>query len=107
MIAEWQAIAKGVGVKTDASGVAVPVWQDYVAGTDPTNALSKFTAKIEMKDGAPVVTWSPALNGEGVREGVRVYRVWGKTNLDDAAWSEVCVGNEAGYRFFRVTVEMP
>ena len=30
-----------------------PVWQDYVAGTDPTNALSKFTAKIEMKDGEP------------------------------------------------------
>ena len=28
----------------------MPVWQDYVAGTDPTNALSKFTAKIEMKD---------------------------------------------------------
>ena len=30
-----------------------------------------------MKDGAPVVTWSPALNGEG------------------------------DFRFFRVTVEMP
>ena len=59
--------------KTDASGVAVLVWQDDVAGTDPTNALSKFTAKIEMKDGAVIVTWSPALNGEGVRDGVRVY----------------------------------
>ncbi len=42
------------------------------------NAQSKFAAKVEMKDGAPAVTWSPALNGEGVREGVRVYRVWGK-----------------------------
>ena len=29
----------------------MPVWQDYVAGTDPTNAQSKFTAKIVMKDG--------------------------------------------------------
>ncbi len=29
---------------------STPVWQDYVAGTAPTNALSKFTAKIEMKD---------------------------------------------------------
>ena len=86
---------------------AAPVWQDYVAGTDPTNALSQFTAKIEMKDGAPVVTWSPALNGEGVREGARVYRVWGKANLDDTAWSEVAPGNESAYRFFRVTVEMP
>ena len=83
------------------------MWQDYVAGTDPTNALSKFTAKIEMKDGEPVVTWSPALNGEGVREGLRTYRVWGKVNLGDVTWSEVEAGGETGYRFFRVTVEMP
>ena len=80
---------------------------DYVVGTDPTNALSKFTAKIEMKDDAPVVTWSPALNGEGVREGLRTYRVWGKADLDDAAWSEVGAGDEGDFRFFRVTVEMP
>ena len=85
----------------------MPVWQDYVAGTDPTNALSWLTAKIAMKDGAPVVTWSPALNGEGVREGARVYRIWGKVNLDDAAWSEVSPGGEGNFRFFRVTVEMP
>jgi ribosomal protein S5 len=75
--------------------------------SDFTNAQSKFTAKIEMKDGAPVVTWSPALNGEGVREGTRVYRVWRKANLGDAAWTEVGAGDEGGYRFFRVTVEMP
>ena len=78
-----------------------------VAGTDPTNALSKFTAKIEMKDGVPSITWNPALNGEGVREGARVYRVWGKANLDDSTWSEVETGEEGDYRFFRVTVEMP
>ena len=42
--------AEGDGAKTDVSGAAMPVWRDYVAGTDPTNALSKFTAKIEMKD---------------------------------------------------------
>ena len=83
------------------------MWQDYVAGTDPPNATSKFTTKIEMKDGEPVVTWSPALNGEGVREGAHVYRVWGKANLSDAAWSEVGAGGEAGYRLLRVTVEMP
>ena len=51
-VAEWQSIAEGAGGKTDASGVAMPVWNDYVAGTDPTNAQSKFTAKIEMNDGA-------------------------------------------------------
>jgi hypothetical protein len=40
-------------VKTDASGAATPAWHDYVAGTAPANALSKFTAKIEMKDASP------------------------------------------------------
>ena len=32
------------------------VWHDYVAGTDPTNGQSKFTATIEMKDSETVVT---------------------------------------------------
>ena len=35
-----------------SDGASTPVWQDYVVGADPTNALSQFTAKIEMKDGA-------------------------------------------------------
>ena len=106
-VAEWQEIAEGAGVKTDASGAAQPVWHDYVAGTDPTDAASRFTASVALEDGKPVVTWTPALNGDGVREGVRTYRVWGKADLGDAAWSEVAPGGEAGYRFFRVTVEMP
>ena len=106
-VAEWQEIAEGAGVKTDASGAAQPVWHDYVAGTDPTDATSRFTASVALEDGKPVVTWTPALNGDGVREGVRTYRVWGKADLGDAAWSEVAPGGEAGYRFFRVTVEMP
>ncbi len=104
---EWQKIAEEAGVKTDASGVALPVWHDYVAGTDPTDAASRFTAGVAFEDGKPVVSWSPALNGEGVREGVRTYRVWGKANLTDATWSEVAPDGESDYRFFRVTVEMP
>ena len=42
-----------------------------------------------------------------MREGTRTYRIWGKANLDDAAWSEVEAGGEGNFRFFRVTVEMP
>ncbi len=60
-----------------------------------------------MKNGVPNITWSPALNGEGVRKGSRLYRVWGKANLGDEAWSEVEAGIEGAYRFFSVTVEMP
>ena len=44
---------------------------------------------------------------EGVREGLRTYRVWGKADLDDAAWSEVAPDCDGDFRFFRVTVEMP
>ena len=106
-VAEWQKIAEGAGVKTDASGAALPVWHDYVAGTDPTDVASHFTASVALEDGKPVVSWSPALNGDGVREGVRTYRVWGKANLTDAAWSEVAPDDESTYRFFRVSVEMP
>lgn len=104
---EWQKIAEGSGLKTDASGAALPVWHDYVAGTDPTDAASRLTASISIEDGKPVVSWSPALNGDGVRDGVRTYRVWGKANLTDSAWVEVVPGGESVYRFFRVTVEMP
>ena len=82
------------------------VYHILVATGKGSNAQSKFTAKIEMKDGEPVVTWSPAHNGEGVRDGTRTYRVWGKANLDDAAWNEVKDSGEADFRFFRVTVEM-
>ena len=81
--------------------------QGYVAGTDPADAASRFTAEVAFEDGKPVVSWSPALNGEGVREGVRTYRVWGKAELTDSAWVEVVSGGESDYRFFRVTVEMP
>ena len=49
----------------------------------------------------PVVTWTPNLNTNGE---VRVYNVWGKTNLTDAAW--MCHTNSS-HRFFKVKVGMP
>ena len=77
------------------------VWQDYVAGTDPTNATSRFTAKIEMVDGAPVVTWEPNLNTNGV---IRTYKLFGKENLSDPFWSSP---TNSLHRFFKVSVELP
>lgn len=60
-----------------------------------------------ISDGVPAVRWNPALNGEGVREGVRRYRVYGKESLTDEAWREVSEGEESKFHFFRITVEMP
>ena len=92
--------------KLDADGNQMLVWQDIVAGTDPNNAQDVFTAKIAMgADGKPVVTWEPALNGEGKRRGARTYRVMGSVNLRD--WTECAEGREGDYNYFRVSVEMP
>ena len=97
---DFETAAKSLNGK-NTGGKAMSVWQDYVAGTDPTNVNSVFTAAIEMVDGLPHVTWSPNLNTNGE---VRVYTIFGKTNLTDAAW--VCPTN-AAHRFFKVKVEMP
>ena len=83
-------------------GAATSVWEEYVAGTDPTNTLSVFTAKIEMRDGAPIVTWDPNLNTNGV---VRTYKVYGSETLENGGvWQ---YPTNSLHRFFRVTVEMP
>ena len=70
--------------KKDAKGNDMYVWQDYVAGTDPTDTNSVFTAKVEMVGGMPVVTWEPKLSAS--EEARRTYIIYGKTNLTDAVW---------------------
>lgn len=78
------------------------VWEEYVAGVDPTNAASIFMAKIEMKDGTPVVTWEPNLNTNGI---VRIYKVYGSETLENGGdWQ---YPTNSLHKFFKVTVEMP
>ena len=82
-------------------GKPMYVWQDYVAGTDPTNMDSRFTAAISMSNDVPYITWSPNLNTNGIE---RIYTVLGKTNLTDAVeWAPT----NSAHRFFKVKVEMP
>ena len=78
------------------------VWECYVAGISPTNETAKFSAKIEMKDGAPVVTWKPDLNTNGT---VRIYKVYGSETLENGGdWQ---YPTNSFHKFFKVTVEMP
>ena len=98
---DFETAAKQATGKVDAKGRAMAVWQDYVAGTDPTNQNDLLRAVIAMSNDVPIVTWSPNLNTNGE---VRVYTVLGKTNLTDATWE--CPTN-AAHRFFKVKVEMP
>ena len=87
--------------KVDASGNPMYVWQDYVAGTDPTNTASRFTAAISVSNNLPYITWSPNLNTNGV---VRKYTILGKESLTDTAdWAPT----NSTHRFFKVKVEMP
>ena len=100
---------------TETAANGHKVWECYVAGEDPTDKDSRFTATIKMgADGKPIVSWKPPLNGEdadgaGIREGVRSYSVYGKQTLDDAAeeWTPVAEGDEGKYLFFKVGVGMP
>ncbi len=96
------ALTKPTG-KIGANGVLLFVWQDYVAGTDPTDPTSKFAATIDFVDGHPVVTWSPKVEDATFP---RVYRIYGKVSLNDADWTELSSNSLDGYNFFKVTVEM-
>lgn len=88
--------------KKDAQGNDMYVWQDYVAGTDPTDTNSLFTATIKMIDGAPVVEWSPKLSA--AEEAKRKYTVYGKASLEPG--EEWHSPTNTLDRFFKVGVEM-
>ena len=97
------ALMKPTG-KRDGSGNAMLVWQDFVAGTDPTNPDDKFSASIMFdSEGKPVLSWTPELSAS--EAGKRIYRKFGKVRLNDNEWTLID-GDEGAYNFFRVTVEM-
>ena len=97
------ALGKPTG-KVGADGVPMLVWQDYVAGTDPTNERDVFTASITIVDGKVTISYSPEL--DDARKAMRKYAIWGKKDLMDTNWTEVQEGFEAEYNFFKVSVEM-
>ena len=97
------AVTKPTG-KYDGAGNAMYVWQDYVAGTDPTDLNDVFRASITFDgEGKPVISHSPELTPTEAAK--RIYRTFGKVRLNDSDWTLVN-GNEEDYNFFKVTVEM-
>ena len=98
---DWKDSAEAAAKATAANG-RNKVWECFVAGISPTNETAEFTAKIEMRDGAPVVTWEPDLNTDGV---IRTYKVYGSETLENGgSWQ---YPTNSLHRFFKVTVEMP
>ena len=91
--------------KRDSAGNAMLVWQDFVAGTDPTKDYDVFTASITFDgSGNPVISYSPELSETETAK--RTYRKFGKVKLNDSAWTEIADGEEDNYNFFKVSVEM-
>jgi len=97
------ALTKYTG-KYDGAGNPLFVWQDYVAGTDPTDIYDVFTATITMIGGNPQVQWSPELVAKEAAK--RVYTKYGKVQLQDEEWVKIPEGEEGKYNFFKVTVRM-
>jgi len=98
--------------KRDGVGRPLHVWQDYVAGTDPTDPTSLFAASIvhDAQTGEMIVSCSPELVPAEAAK--RRYSVYGKADLSDPDWTLLGTGlpwrvpANSGYHFFRVTVEM-
>lgn len=91
--------------KRDGAGNAMLVWQDFVAGTDPTKEDDVFKADIAFDDeGKPVISWTPELIASEADK--RVYRKFGKVRLNDKDWTEIGDGEEDDYNFFKVSVEI-
>ncbi|MFA5688412.1 MAG: hypothetical protein WC959_04610 [Kiritimatiellales bacterium] len=72
-------------------------WQEYIAGTDPTDENSVFRAVMDMMNGEPEITWNPDLTP------LRHYFVEGRETLSGGTWTKT---NNAS-QYFRVKVEMP
>jgi len=81
----------------DTDSDTLAAWQEYIAGTVPTNAASVFRAGILISNDWPWVSWTPDLGS------ARIYTVVGKTNLADSIWSTT----NANSHFFRVNVTTP
>ena len=90
--------------KRDAAGNALQVWQDYVAGTDPTDVNDTFRAEISLIGNTPVVSWSPVLSESETAK--RTYTVLGRQSLLTGNWTPVPDGQTGNYNFFKVRVQM-
>ena len=80
-----------------------PTWSCYVADLNPEDLDDDLVASIELVDGKPEVRIE---RGESAN---RVYTTQGAKTLG-GGWTDLENGadwNAAGYRFFRVKVEMP
>lgn len=90
--------------KTGADGKAMYVWQDYVAGTDPTDVSDNFVATIKMDGDTPTIEYKPVLSA--TEQAKRIYTTYGRKSLWSGDWVEVQSSELKNYNFFKVSVRM-
>lgn len=106
---DYEAMANAPSPGASGSGKIWPngspcyMWQDFVAGTSPTND-AVFTATIRMDGDTPVITWEP---DTPELRATRVYRIYGKKTLMDANWTDITDKDMSEYHFFKVAVDLP
>ena len=77
----------------------------YALGLEPTEATNDFRiVSIEMVDGKPKVEWEPKTNRW---TGAEIQAVLKGAERLEGPWADVPEGGEAGFRFFKVVVELP
>ena len=103
---EWEAWVDfhGIGspsgyeaLKPLPSGKGDTLYEEFVAGLNPLDALSSLLADILVPGDEPEISWHPDLGAK------RVYTVEGKPFLTNEVWT----APNADSRFFRVWVRMP
>lgn len=91
--------------KRGAGGTVLRVWQDYVAGTDPTDETDVFRAVITLDtESNPHITYEPQLPEAETAK--RVYTIYGKKRLSDDNWTRTAEESLLDYNFFKVVVRM-
>ncbi len=68
-----------VDVALDQDADGAPTWQEYVAGTDPTNGQSVFKLRMERTNGQSMVSWDAV--------SPRVYGIDWSTNLAEGFYT--------------------
>ncbi len=90
--------------KTSSAGKNMYVWQDYIAGTDPTSSRDVFTVRLTMNGNEPRLEWRPDLRQGDAALGRRTYVIYASSNLVD--WTEISEANLVKYNFFKIAVRL-
>ena len=101
---DFETLGNSASGKTQG-GHPTCMWEEYVAGTDPTDEDDVLKANISFdEEGKPVISALPKLTDDEIA--MRLYRRYGKVTLNDAVWTEIPDGEEDNYNFFKISVEM-